>query len=348
MGPEDPAHPGLGQRLPGGGAAQDHEAFRRPGSLAGAPRAGKRPAQRRTHGRRDALPAALARHPDPAQPHVHGGQPQRPHLGGPQSAQQHRQHDRPVPEGPQVREEHHVAGLEGVGQPAWLAHQPPAAPRPASPDVPQQAPRARAQTAGPAGGRHRIDGPHPRHHRELEQAADRGDPPVHRGRRGTAPFGQPDNPPTRRAGRPLLPVQVIKQVGRHHIGKPGTPPGQEPQEIQQIVGIRPHRRGRERPRPQMRKELAGQPRVITAAAYPVTITGPDDVLRHGPSPRGHPARVCSPPGPHCGTSASPGVSSARRPVNGDEVDPEHPVGVKCRVIRGVLREPGPDLGVRVA
>ena len=110
----------------------------------------------------------------------------------------------------------------------------PAGRRPAAgrPDVPQQAPRARTQAAGPAGRRHRIDRPHPGHHRELEQAADRGDPPVHRGRRGTAPLGQPDNRLARRADRPLLPVQVIKQVRRHHIGKPGTPPGQEPQEIQ--------------------------------------------------------------------------------------------------------------------
>jgi len=124
----------------------------------------------------------------------------------------------------------------------------------------------------------------------FEQAADRRHPPVHRGRRRAAPISQPDYPPARRPGRALQPVQVIEQVGRHNIGKPGTPPGQEPQETQQIVGIRPHCRGRESPRPQMRKELVGQLTIRTETIYPVTIAGQDDTL-HGPSPRDTPARV---------------------------------------------------------
>ena len=122
VGAEDPPHPGLGQRRSGGRAAQDHEAFRCPAAgRALLPQVGSQLGEERAVHRDNAFLAALARHPDPAQSHVHSGQPQRPHLGGPQPAQQHRQRDRPVPEGAQVREEHrHVAWLEGLGQPACL------------------------------------------------------------------------------------------------------------------------------------------------------------------------------------------------------------------------------------
>jgi hypothetical protein len=53
---------------------------------------------------------------------------------------------------------------------------------------------------------------------QPDLAAHRGDP-VHRGRRCPAPGAEPDYRLARSARRALLPVQAVKQVGRHR------PPG---------------------------------------------------------------------------------------------------------------------------
>ena len=287
MGAEDPPQPGLGQRLPGGRAAQHHEALRRPARRRPflAQVGGQLGEERGVH-RDDALLAALPGHPHPAQPHVHIGQPQRPDLRGAQPAQQHQQRDRPVPEGPQVRHERrHVLRFQRLGQPPRLAHQPPAAAGPARADMPQQAAAAGPQPAGPPRRRHRVLRPRPGHHRELEQAAHCGDPPVHRRRRRPPPGTEPDHRLARRARRALLPVQVVEQVRRHDVGQPGIPPGQEPQEVQQVIGVSPHRGRRERPRPQMRKEPVDQLTVRAAPLDTVTIAGQHHTLPHRPSPR---------------------------------------------------------------
>jgi len=76
----------------------------------------------------------------------------------------------------------------------------------------QQAAAARPQPGEPPCGRDRVLRPRPGHHRKLEQAAHRGDPPVHRGRRCPAPGAEPDHRLARRAYRALLPVQVVEQA----------------------------------------------------------------------------------------------------------------------------------------
>jgi len=137
------------------------------------------------------------------------------------------------------------SGCRGAGRRCWsaawrprwsgsAAHQPAAAARAARADMLQQAAAARPQPGEPPCGRDRVLRPRPGHHRKLEQAAHRGDPPVHRGRRCPAPGAEPDHRLARRAYRALLPVQVVEQARRHHLGQPGIPPGQEPQEVQQV------------------------------------------------------------------------------------------------------------------
>ena len=107
-------------------------------------------------------------------------------------------------------------------QPPRLADQPAAGARPARADMPEQAARLGAQPARTPRRRHRVVRPHTGHHRELEQAPHRGDPPVHRGRR-RAPRRQPAAPPSARAlAGALLPVQVVEQVRRHHVAQPGA------------------------------------------------------------------------------------------------------------------------------
>ena len=108
----------------------------------------------------------------------------------------------------------------------------------------------RAQPGRPPRRRHRILHPRPGHHRKLEQAAHRGDPPVHRRRRRPAPGAEPDHP------RPAVPPGAAASPGSRTGPSPrhrpaGVPPGQEPQEVQQIIRVSPDRRRRERPRPQM-------------------------------------------------------------------------------------------------
>src|SRR5208283_1020871 len=114
------------------------------------------------------------------------------------------------------------------------------------------------------------------------------------------------------ARRTLLPVQVVEQVHRHDVGQPGTPPGQEPQEVQQVIGVSPYRGRRERPRPQMRKKPVDQLTIRAASLDPVTIANQHHTLPHRPSP-GTPDLSVTPPTPRCGTSPSPGVSPGRGP-----------------------------------
>src|SRR5262249_13473235 len=165
--------------------------------------------------------------------------------------------------------------------------------------------------------RHRVLRPRPGHHRELKHPPNRGDPPVHRGRHRAAAGTQPDHRLARRTHRTLLPIQVVEQVHRHHIGQPGIPPSQKPQEVQQVIGVSPHRSRRERPRPQMREEPVDQLTVRAAPLNPVTLAGPHDTLTHRPSPQGHLGRVWPPPLPKSGISGNPGVSPGRGPVNRD-------------------------------
>jgi hypothetical protein len=320
VGPEDPPQPGLGQRLPGGRAAQHHEALRRPARRRPflAQVSGQFGEERPVH-RDDPLLAALPGDPDPAQPHIHISQPQRPDLRSTQPAQQHHQRDRPVPESPQVRHERRdILWFQRLGQPLRLAHQPAAAARPARADMTQQAAAARPQPGRPPRGRHRVLRPRPRHHGELEQAAYRGDPPVHRRRRRPAPGTQPDHRLARGAHRALLPVQVVEQVHRHDVTEPGVPPGQEPQEVQQVIGVSPDRGRRERPRPQMRQEPVDQLTIRAAPLDPVTIADQHHTLPHQPSP-GTPDLSVTPPAPRRGMSGSPGVSPGQGPVNGEAV-----------------------------
>jgi hypothetical protein len=286
VGAEDPSQPGLGQRLPRGRAAQHHETLRRPARRRPFPaQVGGQLGEEHGIHRHDALLAALPGHPHPAQPHVHVSQPQRPDLRGAQPAQQHQQGHRPVPGGPQVRHEgRHVLRFQRFGQPLRLAHQPPAATGPARADVPQQAAPAGPQPGGPPRRRHRVLRPRPGHHRELEQAAHRGDPPVHRRRGRGPPAAEPDDHLARSARRTLLPLQVVEQVGRHDVGQPGPPPGQEPQEVKQVIGVSPHCGRRERPRPQMREKPVNQLAIGAAPLDTVTIAVQHHTLPHRPSP----------------------------------------------------------------
>jgi len=146
VGAEHPPHPRLGQRATGRRAAEHHETLR--GHAAGRPlvtQVGSELDEKRPLHRDDAFPAALARHPHPAQPHVHVGQPQGADLRGAQSTQRHQQHDRAVPVGSQVGEE--VADLlraHRLRQPPGLPDQPATGTSPAGANVAQQTAAFRA------------------------------------------------------------------------------------------------------------------------------------------------------------------------------------------------------------
>ena len=83
MNPEDLAHPGLGHRLTSSRASQHHETCR--GGETGGPFVTKvrgEFGEERCVDRHDPFTPAFAHHPDPVQPHVHIGEPQRTDLGG--------------------------------------------------------------------------------------------------------------------------------------------------------------------------------------------------------------------------------------------------------------------------
>jgi hypothetical protein len=137
---EHAAHPGLGERPALGRAVQHHEALRR-----GKPRrafagqvSGKLGEEHVIDGD-DPLPAAFAHHAQLPAPLVNIGEQKPADLPGPQPAQQHGQHDRPVPVRPQAGQEHrHISRIERFRQPPFLADQPTAASHPARAQMPKQ------------------------------------------------------------------------------------------------------------------------------------------------------------------------------------------------------------------
>jgi hypothetical protein len=136
---EHTAQPGFGQRLPGRRADQHHETLRRrqPSRTLGA-EIRRQLDEERPVDRHYPFPAALADHPNPAQCHVDVGQQQPSHLAGPQPTQQHQHRDRPVPMGQQIGQERaDLVAVQGLGQPARTADQPPTGPRPSRTQMPQ-------------------------------------------------------------------------------------------------------------------------------------------------------------------------------------------------------------------
>ena len=92
---------------------------------------------------------------------------------------------------------------------------------------------------------------HPGDYRELEQSTHRGDAPVQRRRRSAPPLGQPDYRRTCSALGLGLPVQIVEQVARPHLGQTNALPGEETQEVQHVIGVRAPRRPGEVPALQM-------------------------------------------------------------------------------------------------
>src|SRR5665647_1021965 len=57
-------------------------------------------------------------------------------------------------------------------------------------------------------------------------------------RRRAAPISEPDHLRPRRGGRPLLPVEVVKQIRRHHLGERGAAPASMNRRIAAVRGFR--------------------------------------------------------------------------------------------------------------
>ena len=137
---EQAAQSRLGDRRPGGRAAQHDEAFRcGQARRAFQPQIGGQLGEECLIDRDMTFLAALADHPQPAAPHIHVGELEAADLGRAQPAQQHHQHHGPVPVRAQRRHEHvNIPGGKGLGQAARLAHQPAATARAAGPQVTEQ------------------------------------------------------------------------------------------------------------------------------------------------------------------------------------------------------------------
>src|SRR5664280_1977578 len=71
---------------------------------------------------------------------------------------------------------------------------------------------------------------------------------------GAAPR-QPRHSHSRRGTRALLPVEIVEQVSRDDIGQPGVAAHQEPEEVQQVVGVGADSRRGEATGAQMGEEL---------------------------------------------------------------------------------------------
>ncbi len=126
MNAEDLAHPGLGHRVTRCGSAQHNEAvLRRTIGRSFVAQIVGDPDEEPAMDRDDAFSAALAHDANSSEPDVNVGQAQRADLAGAETAEQHRQHNRSVPIRQHVGEELvHIVGIEGLGQPLRLAHQP--------------------------------------------------------------------------------------------------------------------------------------------------------------------------------------------------------------------------------
>ncbi len=217
---EHAAQPRLGQRPTGAGARKDHEALRR-----GQPRwplhpqVGGQLGKERPVDRDHPLTAALAPHPQPAQPLVNIGKPQRADLPSPQAAQQHRQRDRPVAVGRKIGQERgHLPRLQRLRQPLRRSDQPPTATATAWTKMTEHATRLGPQPLTPPRRRNRVLGPRAEHDLVLKQRPHRRHPPVDRRRRTSEP-GQPHHVA---AGRPStlgLPGDPVEHIRRHDLGQ---------------------------------------------------------------------------------------------------------------------------------
>ena len=323
VGAKDPTHPSLGQRLPRGRPAQHDEAL-----LGRAIRRSLKPkissefGEERPVHRHHPFPTTLADHPNLPATDIHLGQQQTADLSGAQSAEQHQQHHRAVAVSAQVGQKRlNLCQLKAFRQQPLLAHQPAARPWVTSRDMPQQAP-TRPKPAAASRRRHRAGRHHAGDHRELEQSTHRGDAPVLRRWGSAPPLGQPDHRRTRSALGLGLPVQIVEQVHRPHLGQTYTLPGEESQEVQHVIRIRAPRRPGEVPALQMRQKPVHHRDVVALPAGDITGEQEDVAVAGYPKPHRHlQAESHRPPvsAPTClagGTSHAPRVSPWRGPVNG--------------------------------
>jgi hypothetical protein len=279
MDAEHLAQPGFAHRQAACWAVQDDEAFQRATTRrALRTEIGGALGEERVVDRDFPFPAALADDPHPPQAHVDIGQTQRSCLGGAQSAQHRRQHDRPITVRVEIGDEGgHRLRRQALRQPLRFAGQPPAAAR-TDRDMTQQTVALAAQPRRSTGRRDRVVRPSTGHHQMLEQAAHRGDSPVHRRRRRTTSPQRHH----RAAACDLtgLPVEVVEQIRRHHRRQLQRPLVEEPGEVRQIERVRPHRRRREAAHHQMVQEPVARldHRPVTDQSMP--LRGTNHTNRH--------------------------------------------------------------------
>ena len=114
---------------------------------------------------------------------------------------------------------------------------PPAA-RPARAEMPEQTRRARSPLTA-SRRRHRIGRHHAGDHRDTRTSPAPRRPagsPSPAQRPAARPAGPPSTPAVALGW--LLPVQIVEQVRRHHIGQTSHAARQEPQEVQQVIRVR--------------------------------------------------------------------------------------------------------------
>ena len=216
---EHAAHPGLGERPARSWPMQHHETLRRGKrrrALAG--QVSSKLGEEHAIDRDDPFPATLAQHPQLPASLVHIGEQELADLPGPQPAEHHGQHDRPVPVRPQAsQEQRHISRVKRLRQPPFLTDQPAATPHPARTQMPQQPARLRSQPLAAPRRRHRVIGPRTSQNQILKQCPGRGNPPVHRRRRRPPATNRHDLaiPPPR--GR--LPVNPVKDVRGHQVAQ---------------------------------------------------------------------------------------------------------------------------------
>ncbi len=272
MGAEDAPQAGLGERVSGRWAPQDHEALRggQPARAFAAQVGGALGEEGRVN-RDHPLPVALAHHLHLAHAHVHIGQPQGSDLRRPQAAEHHGEGHGPVPVGAQVGDEGgHLGRLQGLGQAAGLAHQTAVGAGMAGPHVAEQASRPGPQPGGTARGGNGVLLPQPANDGVFEQSPDRSDPAVHGGWRRSPAVVEANH--LGASGGPCLalPVQVIEEVRGDHVFHRGAPPGEEPAEVQQVESVSPHRARGEPTGVQVVEIVVGHPRDRPVAGQAVT------------------------------------------------------------------------------
>jgi hypothetical protein len=253
---EHAAQPGLRERPAGGRAGKDHEALGRdqPGWPLHA-QVGGQLGKERPVDRDHPLTAALAAHPQPAQPLVDVGKPQRADLPSPQAAQQHRQRDRPVAVGRKLgQERRRLPRLQRLRQPLRRSDQPSTATPTARTQMAEHATRLGSQPLTSPWRRDRVLGSGAKHNLVLKQRPHRRHPPVDRRRRRTSEPGQPHHVAAGWAPTLGLPGDPVEHIRRHDLGQAQLALDTETGKAQHVVGVGPHRRRRERPDPQMHKE----------------------------------------------------------------------------------------------